>query len=549
VSFRVVSEPIEGGALTELALSGAAPVDWYPPVPRGAAGWLARADEVRDAFGGRAWLGALEPALAAGGAAAERLERCAERQGVVVTTGQEPGLFGGPIYTWSKALSALVLADAVEAATGVATAPVFWAATDDTDFAEANWTQVAVHGGVDTLRLSRGVPEATPMSRVPLGDEVLALFDRLARGAGSVVYPDALERAREAYQPGRTVGDAYVALLRGMLEPLGIAVLDASHPATRAAARPILARALREASAIEGALAAREEALEARGLAPQVAGVPGLSLVFLDAPAGKRRVPLAEAAAAAEAAGVDALSPNVLLRPVVERAVLPTVGYMAGPGELAYFAQVSAVAAAVGAAQPLAVPRWSGTIVERRVVRVVERLGLTLDALRDPHAAERRIARAALPEPISRAVTEARSAIDKLAEQLLAAGGDHGRPLVPPAVVEGARRGLARRLDRLERRYLAAVKRHEVETMTDLRTAQAAMFPNGKRQERALNFLPFLARYGPAVVDEMRRLAAEHAVAVGQLPIGARPGPLAGARPAPTAREEPPDARGVAPTG
>src|SRR4029434_6671593 len=86
------------------------------------------------------------------GAAQARLERVASARGIVVTTGQQPGLFGGPIYTWSKALTALTLADEIEAATGVPTAPVFWAANDDADFGEACWTAVGVRGGGERLR-------------------------------------------------------------------------------------------------------------------------------------------------------------------------------------------------------------------------------------------------------------------------------------------------------------------------------------------------------------------------------------------------------------
>ena len=95
------------------------------------------------------------PAIMPAGAAAARLERVSRQGGVVVTTGQQPGLFGGPLYTWSKAMSALALADELEARTGIPTAAVFWAATDDADFAEAAATVVARSGGVDELSVKR----------------------------------------------------------------------------------------------------------------------------------------------------------------------------------------------------------------------------------------------------------------------------------------------------------------------------------------------------------------------------------------------------------
>jgi bacillithiol synthase len=108
---RVITEPLGGGPLARAALAGEAPDAWFGgPAPRA---WRARVEATRAAHPA-GWLAAIAPALGpARGAAAERLARAADGAGVVVTTGQQPGLFGGPIYTWTKALSALALADAV----------------------------------------------------------------------------------------------------------------------------------------------------------------------------------------------------------------------------------------------------------------------------------------------------------------------------------------------------------------------------------------------------------------------------------------------------
>ena len=527
MTLAIRSEPLGGGALARLALAGRAPQGWYVAPPPDAQGWRTHAEHVRARFPEGGWLPPLAAAFAAGGVAAERLARCAREGGVVVTTGQQPGLFGGPLYTWWKALSALAFADALEAAIGIPVAPVFWAATDDSDFAEASWTQVAVDGGVETLRLSHPGVEGVPMARLPLGDEITSLAVRLARGAGSAPFARALELARAAYEPGRTVGDAYLALTRGLLEPLGVAVLDASHEATQAAGRPILLRALEGAPAIDAALRERVRDIEALGLRPQAPVVEGRSLVFASTPAGKQRIAVDAATRAAAAASAGELSPNVLLRPVVERVLLPTVAYMAGPGEIAYFAQVSAVAEALGEAPPLALPRWSGTVVEPRVRKILERYDIGLEELRQPHAVEGRLARGALPRIVTDALDEGRRAADRLAVNLT--NGDAPR-LVPAAAVEGARRGLLHRLDRLERRYLAAAKRREAAIMADVATARGALFPNGKRQERALNLVPLLARYGPSLVDGVRERAAEHAVALLGARGTGRDAPLAHAR-------------------
>ena len=494
----MVTEPLGGGALAAAVAAGTAPPEWYPTRPADPGAWRARCAGAAASV--PAWLDVLRPAF--GSRPPARLERAAAERGAVVTTGQQPGLFGGPIYTWSKALSALALADALERETGVPTAPVFWAATDDADFAEASVTHVAVAGGVDTLRMPAPRGEGVPMARVPLGD-VQPLLARLAAGAGSLADGRVFEAARLAYAPSpdATVGSAYVALLRALLEPLGIAVLDASHPAVRGAGGPVVRRALARAGLVADALTAREGAHAAGGFAPQVPTVAGLTLVFRsNADGTKQRVALADAASAADAAD-DALGPNVLLRPVMERAILPTVGYVAGPGELAYFAQVSAVAGALDAATPLAVPRWSCTIVEPHVERLLARLGLDAGALRDPHAAEGRVARAAMPDALRAALADAALAAERA---LAAVRGAEGGDAVPDAVVAGAAAGVAGRLGRLERRYVAAFKRREAALVRDVGTARGALWPLGARQERVLNALPLFARHGDALVARMR---------------------------------------------
>ena len=508
--LKVVSEPLGGGALARAALAGATPEGWYTPRLASASDWLAHIARVRETTA-NGWLDALQPAIAARGAARARLEAVAQGRGVVVTTGQQAGLFGGPIYTFSKALGALAFADALEAATGVPTAPVFWAATDDADFAEASVTHVAVPGGVETLQARRVAPEGTIMARAPLGD-VSGMLDGLARGAGAARYREALEAAMEAHRAEATVGGAYVALLRRLLEPLGIAVLDAGHPATRAAAFPHLREALRRSGEIDRALAERSSALRAAGFDPQVTDVAGLSLVFDGLEGTKRRVRLDEASTIAAHARPGELSANVLLRPVIERCLLPTVAYLAGPGELAYFAQTSAVAQACGLSTPHVVPRWSGTILEPHVQRILARYALQPDDLRDPHAAERRLASRALPPTVRGTLDALRQAADDAARTLGSA--PDAAALLPPAVADGLRRQIAHRLERLERRYRAAVARRDEAMTRDLATARGSLWPLGKRQERTLNFIPFLARYGEPLPRLMLAEARRHADAL-----------------------------------
>jgi uncharacterized protein YllA (UPF0747 family) len=502
---RIITQLLAGNPLAAAVISGNAPPGWYEPVPTDTASWRERIESVRLDFPDD-WLAILAPAFEATGRARERLEASSAGQGVVVTTGQQPGLFGGPVYTLSKALSALAFADSLQEATGVPVAPVFWAATDDTDFKEASSTVVSIPGGAQLLRIDHVQPLGQTMASMPLG-EVSAQLDALTRAAGSTIDPSPIELLERFYTAGATIGSAYVSFLRALFAPLGIAVIDAWHPATRAAAAPVLSAALEKAGDIAARISQRNQEIEKAGFTPQVQDVPGLSLVFSSASGVRKRIPIK---AASKQAASEERGPNVLLRPVVERAILPAATYIGGPAEIAYFAQLSPIAETLGVPRPAIIPRWSCTIIEPHVEKILEKLHLVPEDLRDPHEVEARVARAQLPKRVVDELSAIRVLLDKKLDDLSDAVEKERAP-VSPAVTEGLRASLMRRLERFERRLIAAAKKQHADIMLEIGTARGSLYPLGKPQERALNFVPLLARYGSGLRDEMLEEARAHA--------------------------------------
>ncbi len=518
-SILVRTVPLGGGALSLLLQHADVGHAWLPQRPHDVSSWRAHAEAVHGSLRDVDWLTALAPAIVATGRAAARLGRAASG-GVVVTTGQQPGLFGGPTYTWSKALGALAMADELEAAIGMPVAPIFWAASDDADWLEAAVTHVATSRGLVTLSLPGPATDGVAMSDVPLGDVSDAL-SRLRTTCGSMAHGTFFEQIESAYVPQATIGAAYVQLLRALLEPLGIAVLDAAHAALRESADAFLRGALVHAQPVADALAERTKAIRAAGFEPQVEPIDDLSLVFrtrLGASGRARdrvreRIPVHEAARVAREADTGSLGANVLLRPVLERALLPTVTYLAGPGELAYFAQVTAVAKALQAAIPVVTPRWAGEIIDTAALTELENLGLDEMLLRDPHAVETTLAERATDERV-------RDAIERLrvtAETQVRAVGDavaQAEGVVAAEVVDGLQRDLVIKLDRFERRVHAGVKRREVELMRRAASLRASLRPLGSSPERVLNLMPMLVRHGTTVFDRMSAEAMLYARAV-----------------------------------
>jgi uncharacterized protein YllA (UPF0747 family) len=504
MGVEILTDSLGGTPLSRAARAGELP-QWFVPVPHSKEQWQAHAKSVLASVPDD-WFARLEPAINAKGAAAARLAKSAGGKGLVVTTGQQPGLFGGPLMTLVKALSARALADVLQETLGIPVAPVFWAATDDADFDEAARVSLALEGGARELSLEQTSPAGTPMTRVPMGEDVERLSALLREACGSAPHSEYLTRTLTHYKSATTVGDSYVALLREVLEPFEISVLDVSHEAVGRASAAVTGRAAARAEAVAAAAKKRGEEIVAAGFEPQVDEVPGLSLVFVNEHGTKRRLPQNEAIDW-KGSGDAWLSSTVLLRPVLERSLLPTAAYVGGPGEVAYFAQVTAVADALDLPRPLVVPRWSTTIVEPRVDKLLAELGVDREAIADPHAVEGRLARMQVPSEMDAGLRALRESLGAGLDQLARANDG----VVANEVVDGVKRTIEHRLERLERRIVAGVKRRETDLMQKIGTARGALYPHGAKQERKLAWVPFLARYGPALVEEMLESARSYA--------------------------------------
>jgi uncharacterized protein YllA (UPF0747 family) len=236
--------------------------------------------------------------------------------------------------------------------------------------------------------------------------------------------------------------------------------------------------------------------------------VKGRTLVFGGQDGKRDRIRTSDGSAALSGHGQGSMGPNVLLRPIMERSILPTVAYIGGPGEIAYFAQVSAVADALDTPAPLIVPRWSGFVVEPRIEKILERYNLNIEDLRDPHAVETRVAKDSLPPALTSKLQELQNSAETTVREL--AAGD-GADLVSPSVLQGLERNVSHRIERLERRLRAGVKRRGNDALRDVAIARGALFPFETPQERALNVVPLIARYGDELFSSVTSEARLHA--------------------------------------
>ena len=424
-------------------------------------------------------------------------DRLAAGDVLAITTGQQPGLFTGPLYTIYKALSAVALAHRIERERGVPVVPVFWVAGDDHDFAEANHAAVLGRDGELVNIVVRERPHEAP--QLPLFRELLGPDIGAALAALDAALPDAeckpdVKNWLEAYyRPEANLADAGAQALNQLLGGRGLAVFRPYDRSAKRAAAPWILKAL--------------DVTLPDGLTPvMVEGELGRDRLRKD---GNRfvtrrsseefsRAQLEKLAAETP----ERLSPNVLLRPVIEAALFPTLAYVGGPGEMEYLPEAAPLFKSLGVAPQAHVPRWSGIIIEARVEKVLAKHGLTpADFAGPPGALEARIAKGELPPELAESLKALR---DDVEARFARISGDV-QQLDPTLerTVQSARNAALAGTNEIEKKLIASLKRTQGTLVSQLTRARAALMPDGKPQERVLTVASFLARYSLSLLDEI----------------------------------------------
>jgi len=436
------------------------------------------------------------------------LQRLAQPETVAVVTGQQVGLFSGPSYTIYKLLHAIRLAEWLTE-NGVSAVPVFWLATEDHDFAEVNhaWVFTADHHPVK-LEMRR-TASAQPVGGVALSDPPI----RELRSAlhGLPFGEEVADLVEETYRAGSTMGKAFGELLRALLGKFDVLQVDPMLREFRELAAPALRSAVEAAPGLTAAILARNQELKNAGYHAQVHVEDQTSLVFL-LENGKRltlRRNQTEYVLNGRRFSTEelmdrgaSLSPNALLRPVVQDSMLPTVAYIGGPAELAYLAQSEVIYRAILGRMPVAVPRTGYTILDSRSQKLMDRYGLSLqhffhgeEALKERISAK--LVPAALTNAMRAAETTVDQAIDKLRDELV--GFD---PTLASALERSGRK-MRYQLNKMERKTGHEAMRRHARAAHDAASLYGLIFPERTLQERTYSFLPFLAKHGLELIDQI----------------------------------------------
>jgi bacillithiol biosynthesis cysteine-adding enzyme BshC len=458
--------------------------------------------------------------LVPGGADGARLRRFVDEGGYVVTTGQQPALFGGPMYTIYKALTAVRLAEALEERLGRIVLPLFWVASEDHDWEEANHADVvSVNNDLVRLELDRSDSHLRPpLHRITLSTQIEQITEQFIELLPSTEFSNAyITLIRDAFVAGGTLPRGYSATMQQLLGRFGLFFTDAAHPALKHHSSSLLRAEIERAGEMEHVLEGTADVLQAAGYDLQVPILEGGLNLFLEGPGGRERLYREGGALRLRSSGTTmgteevlaahdedptVLSPNVLLRPVVESALFPSLAYVGGPGEMAYFAQIKDYFRAHDLRMPVVYPRWAVTAVEGKIRKVLDKFDVDVGDLDRPfHEIAGEMARAEVPE-------EVRAALGKLRGAVASGAGELQRvtKAIDPTLkgtVHHMRSQAFAAIDDLEAKIVGAVKRETDIALTQLEKAQVHLFPLGKPQERVQSPFYFLTRYGDAFLDSL----------------------------------------------
>ena len=438
---------------------------------------------------------------------------------VAVVTGQQAGLFSGPLYTIYKALSAVKMAADLNEK-GIRAVPVFWVATEDHDFDEVSETFFIGKG--EDLRLTEyrpaGYSESSPVGRVEIDAEIGQVIEQVFADLPETEFStDICELLTESWMPGSSFGDAFAKTLAAILDKYGIVFIDPMNERIKRLSSPIYAMAVRNADEIASRVTSRNAELEKEGFHAQVLVEENYFPLFWHNDAG-RRMALRKVGDGVYRAKEDRrefrlaelertasddpqrFSPGVMLRPVVQDFLLPTACYFGGGAEIAYFAQNSEVYRVLNRPVTPVFHRQSFTVVEARYRRVLEKLGLEFSQLFGGlEKTLLTLAEENFSPDTARLFAKAEETINSELNAL-----DHTLSQIDPTLAENLakrRRKIIYHIAALRKKTLLAQGRKDDTLNRQVENLFASLLPNGELQERSINVVSFLNKFGSGFIE------------------------------------------------
>lgn len=447
------------------------------------------------------------------------IRKLADPRAVAVVTAHQACLFGGPYMILLKALAAEAWSRRLEEQLAVPVAPIFWIAGDDHDFKETAVADLFDRRGKLT-RLALDWDENRlypPVGRLAYDETITRETARLHD-----ILPDndfkatALEPIERAYLPGDTPVDCFARYMHHLVGRLGIILFNPHDEQVKRRAASMMKEIIRRRRAVGEVLSATEAALTAAGYHIQVRKSAAAAHLFYHAPGreaihyqgndcrvGENIISEQELLKAIEAAPND-YSPDVITRPLMQSHLLPTVAVVGGPAEVAYYAQLMPLFELFDLVRPRILPRPSMTLVEGRFEKLMSRSAIGFEdvAVRTEEVVNRLMSES-FPADLDHRLKTAKDTVRGQMTELAAALAMFDPQLKDTAARAGEK--IDYQLNELEKKVFAAHKKKNATDREKIRQAQEHLFPNRGLAERSIAPVYFISRYGPTVIETIRK--------------------------------------------
>ncbi len=444
-----------------------------------------------------------------------------------ILTGQQVGLFGGPLYTPLKAATAVARSRKSTSA-GHPHAAIFWLASEDHDFAEVDHVTFPAGRELTTLTYDKAPESSIPAGRIVFDESIVSILARAAELLGPSEATGALVAA---YKPGRTFSQTFGDFYSALFAAQGLLVVDAAGRDFHRLGAPVLRAAIESADEFHSALTERGQALETAGYHVQVAVAPQSSLLFLiDEKSGARNALRRTPPTPAEPNGLwhadhqaystsdllgilssepERISPAALLRPVFQDFLFGTTAQVGGPAEIAYLAQSTVLFERILGRQTPPIARFSATLIEPAIAELLRKHDLSLEqvfAEENAGTLAQRLAARSMPIETKQKLAAAGNALDAELTTLVEWLQSQDKGLGQSADTAAGK--MRYQMNRM--RTLAANFQLQRET-TLTRHANSifnALYPGGVLQERVHGGAYYFARYGLSLAETLCEQAA-----------------------------------------
>lgn len=436
-----------------------------------------------------------------------------------VVTGQQVGLFSGPLYTIFKALTAIKLAESLNQTGLGCFVPVFWLASDDHDFEEINHvTLLDKENQIEDIKYKEHSANLkTPVSEIVLLAEISNCIQQLNDLTHDSEFKgEILSQLGAAYQPGRSFVEAFAQWMTRLFKSYGLIFIDAAHPDLKDLGKDVFYTEIAQNSPSTQSALETSQKLTQKNYHTQIQLHEGISNLFLvedERDSIQFRNNEYNIKGKPQTFNKDELlqllekqphkfSPNVLLRPLYQDRLLPTVAYVGGLSEVAYFAQMKDVYESFNLPMPIIYPRKSLTLIEKNVDKTINTYNMNIqDIWLNADEKINELAKDKLPESLDRAFQATASHLDKdltdIKREMLA---------FEPTLEKSADLTIGKihhQMSLLEKKILKASKKHNVILTRRIHLAKNSLYPNQHLQERVFNITPFLIKYGLGLMDRL----------------------------------------------